>query len=113
MYQCKHVISIVILCHNNIDDDEVMLGSGDQVEPGQLSLQLDAAIGLPASLFEQIDDRDNIGVFVALYETPILFPFSRENTTSKQRVVGSHVLATTVGPDINFQNLDEPITIVF
>ena len=90
-----------------------MFGSGDQVEDGQLAPGLDAAIGLPASLFGRIDDCDNIGIFVALYETPILFPFSRENTTSKQRVVGSHVLATTVGHGIHFQNLDEPVTIVF
>ena len=93
-----------------------MLGSGDQVEPGQLSPQLDAAISLPASLFERIDDRDNVGVFFALYETVTLFPVGGEliDRTSLPRynAVGSDILAATVGPGINFQNLDDPVAIV-
>ena len=58
----------------------------------------------------------NVSVFFALYDTAILFPVnggnSRNNDGSKQTEVGSSVLAATVGPDINFQNLIEPITIV-
>ena len=93
-----------------------MLGSEDQVEPGQLSPQLDAAISLPATLFEQIDDRDNIGIFFALHEASTLFPID-ENPSStflspRKASVGSHILAATVGPGINFQNLDEPVTIL-
>ena len=93
-----------------------MLGSGDQIEPGQLSPQLDAAISLPASLFERIDDRVNVGVFFALYETPTLFPVGGQlidrTSLPKNNVVGSDILAATVGPGINFQNLDDPVTLV-
>ena len=90
-----------------------MLGSEDQVEPGQLSPQLDAAVSLPATLFEQIDDRDNIGIFFALHEASTLFPIGRNpSSTPREASVGSYILATTVGPGINFQNLDEPVTIL-
>ena len=90
-----------------------MLDSGDEVKIGQLSSELDAAVSLPSTLFERIDDRDTIGVFVALYDTPILFPVGREsNSSSKQRIVGSQILAATVGPGFNFQNLIEPVTIL-
>ena len=76
---------------------------------------MDAAVSLPASLFEMIDDRDNIGIFVALYDTPIFFPVGKENAVSNsltQRTVGSQALAATVDPSINFQDLDEPVIIV-
>ena len=93
-----------------------MLGSEDQVEPGQLSPQLDAAVSLPATFFEQIDDRDNIGIFFALHEASTLFPIggNPSNTflSPRKASVGSHILAATVGPGINFQNLDEPVTIL-
>ena len=100
----------------SIGDNEVMIGSGDQIEPGKLSSQQKAAIGLPASLFKRIDDQANVGAFFVFYETPILFPVGGELTDrsslSRKNVVGSHVLAATVGPGINFLSLDEPITIV-
>ena len=90
-----------------------MLSSEDQVEPGQLSPRLDAAISLPATLFEQIDDRDNIGIFFALHEASTLFPIGgNSSSTPRKASVGSHILATTVGSGINFQNLDEPVTIL-
>ena len=70
----------------------------------------------PASLFGMITDRDNVSVFFALYDTPILFPVNGGNSTSSDgsvlTEVGSSVLAATVGPDINFQNLTDPIIIV-
>ena len=50
-------------------NNEVELGSGNRVKPGQLSPQQDAAISLNASL---IDERDNVGIFFALYDTPCL-----------------------------------------
>ena len=107
---------VVILCLKNVGDDDLMLGSGDQIEPGQLAPQLDAAISLPASLFERINDRVNVGVFFALYETPTLFPVSGEvtdgSTLPRKNVIGSDILAATVGPGINFQNLDDPVIIV-
>ena len=95
-------------------DDELKVGPGDQVEPGQLSAQLDAAISLPASLFKQIDGLTNVGIFFAFYEMSTLFPVGGGfmNRFSLQRTVGSYILAATVGPGIDFQNLDEPVTIV-
>ena len=99
----------------NVGDNDPMLGPGDQ---GQLSPQMDAAISLPASLFERIDDRDNVGVFFALHEASTLFPvhgdvdFSDTLNSPWKTSVGSHILAATVGPGINFQNLDEPVTIL-
>ena len=100
-----------------VDDNDVMLGPGDQVQPDQLSPQLDAAISLPASLFERIVDHDNhVGIFFALYEASTLFPvhgdFSDTLSLPRKTSVGSHILAATVGPGINFQSLDEPVTIL-
>ena len=96
-----------------VGENKVTLDSGDEVKIGQLSSELDAAVSLPATLFERIDDRDTIGVFVALYDTPILFPAGGEsNSSSKRRIVGSQILAATVGPGFNFQNLIEPVTIL-
>ena len=92
-----------------------MLASGDQVEPGQLPAQFDAAISLPASLFGRIDDRLNVGVFFAFYEISNLFPVAGESGGSslpRQTVVGSDIIAAAVGPGLNFQNLDEPVTIL-
>ena len=91
--------------------------SEDGVMAGQLPPQLNAAISLPASLFGMIsDDRDNVSVFFALYDTPILFPVnggnSRSSDGSVQTEVGSSVLAATVGPDIDFQNLIDPVIVV-
>lgn len=82
----------------------------------QLAPQQDAAINLPASLFGRITDRPNVGVFFALYNRTVLFPPSGRtevvNGVATQSEVGSLVLAATVGPGLNFQNLEKPVTIV-
>ena len=87
----------------------------DQTMPGQLSPQQDAAIRLPPSLFETINNRPNIGIFFGRYEVATLFPVSRGNNngeqTSRQTQVGSQVLAATVGQNLPLQNLSEPITV--
>ena len=109
---------MVKLTFSTADDNEVTSATGDIVEPGELSSQLNAAVGLPASLFQQIDNStNNIGIFFAFYESSSLFPvgggtvnISNSPTTT---VVGSQVIAATVGSGINFQNLREAITIVF
>lgn len=92
------------------------MDSGIEVMAGQLPPQLNAAISLPASLFQMITGRNNVSVFFALYDTPILFPVNGGNSISSdgsvQTEVGSSVLAATVGPDINFLNLTEPVIIV-
>ena len=82
--------------------------------PGQLSPQQDAAISLPASLFQTITDREDVGIFFALYNTSTLFPVNGgiNRNASRRREVGSRVLAATVGPGLNFPNLAENVTIV-
>ena len=97
-----------------IGNNEFEIDDGDEVMPGELSPRQDAAISLPASLFESITDREDVGIFFALYDTPILFPVNRGSSRDESRrtEVGSRVLAATVGPDLNFQNLTENVTIV-
>ena len=98
-----------------------MLGNDSEVatdiEPGEFSSPLNAAFGLPASLFQRINNRTNIGIFFALYESSSLFPIHGGTVNISQSprvtVVGSQVLAATVGSGINFQNLTEAVTIVF
>lgn len=100
----------------NVGDNKVSSVTGDVVEPGELLSQLHAAVGLPASLFERIDDQPNIGVFFAFYQSSSLFPVGSETNISSspiRNVVGSQVLAATVGSGINFQNLSEAVTIIF
>lgn len=100
---------LYILGSNNFTvDDE------DQVLPGQLLPQQDAAISLPASLFQTITDREDVGIFFALYNLSTLFPVDggRNRNALRQREVGSHILATTVGPGLDFPNLVDNVTIV-
>ena len=82
--------------------------------PGQLSPQQDAAISLPASLFQNISNREDVGIFFALYNTSTLLPVNGgiNRNASRQREVGSRILAAIVGPGLNFSNLVENITIV-
>ena len=95
-----------------------MASTGNISGSDELSPQFNGAIGLPASLFQQIDDRPNIGIFFALYESPSLFPVAEDtnSTTSsspRRKMVGSQVLAATVGFGIDFQNLSEDVTVAF
>ena len=93
-----------------------MLAAGDEVRPGQLPPQQEAAISLPALLFQMIADRTNVGVFFALYDTPILFPVDGgsniNSDTPRKTEVGSRVLAATVGPGLDFPILDDPVIVV-
>ena len=93
-----------------------MLAPGDAVKAGQLSPDQTAAISLPASLFQQIDNRSTVGIFFALYNTSVLFPVGAESAVNidvgRRTEVGSQVLAATVGPGLIFQNLPEPVTLV-
>ena len=79
-----------------------------------------ATINLPDSLFERINNPDDVGIFFALYNTPILFPVGEQsatnNTTSVETEtrVGSLVAASSVGPDIasTFDNLEDNVTVI-
>ena len=107
---------MVKLIFSIVGDNEVTSATGDVVEAGKLSSQLNVAIGLPASLFQQIDNCPNIGIFFAYYESSSLFPVGGGRNISDspiRNVVDSQVIAATVGSGINFQNLSEAVTIVF
>ena len=82
----------------------------DQTMPGQLSF--DAAIRLPPSLFEELNNLPNVGVFFGRYEMPTLFPVGGSSSNGARRTqVGSQVVAATVGQNLPLQNLSEPVTI--
>ena len=79
--------------------------------PGQLSA--DAAIRLPPSLFEQLNNLPNVGAFFGRYERPTLFPVGGSNNNGARRTqVGSQVVAATVGQNLPLRNLPEPVTII-
>ena len=86
--------------------------------PITLSASETAAAFLPASLFQSITDRNGIGIFFAVYDTGVLFPTANDTETiprthsSITTVVGSPVLAATVGPGLNFVRLVESVMIL-
>lgn len=84
--------------------------------PLQLSSQQDAAVNLPRSVFQQINDSENVGVFFGRYEAATLFPVEGRsaisNTARRQAQVCSRVLAATVGQNVSIQNLEEPVTVL-
>ena len=61
-----------------------------------------------------INNSPNVGVFYAVYNSSVLFPVSGNEDTSAQRQtqVVSSVIAATVGQNMTFQDLLEPVTIV-
>ena len=71
-----------------------------------------AAVFLPASLFHSITNRTNVGIFFNVYDTGVLFPITKETNASIKTVVGSPVLAATVGSGLDFNGLAEPVTIM-
>ena len=73
-----------------------------------------SSITLPPSLFDDVPvDRPVIGIFFALYRNSALLPATRmmNNETFANTEVGSPIVAATVGPDIDFVNLNPPVTI--
>ena len=83
-----------------------------------LSVNTTAATYLPASLFQSIVNRTNVGVVFNVYNTGVLFPITNATeqvqgtNASITTVVGSPVLGVTVGPGLNFSNLTEPVRIL-
>ena len=95
----------------------VELVESEEVTPGRLAPREVAAIRLPASLFQRIENGPqtpggSVGVFFAVYDVPSLFPLSPANEENENRTVGSRILASTVGPGFDFSNLGEPVSIV-
>ena len=96
--------------------DELTHSSEDEVnDTSLLSPQQDAAIRLPASLFESIQYHNSIGIFFAFYEQSTLFPVNTDDDDSgapSKVQVGSPVIASTVGGDnFSIENLGEPVII--
>ena len=89
--------------------------SADALEDGfVLPEAVLASVSLPPSLFATIEDRDPVGVFFALYESPTLFPVREEEQVSElsfRPAVASSVVAATVGPGLDFSDLDPPVEI--
>ena len=97
------------------DGSEALLLSNNQMTPGLLSPQQNAAISLPQSLFQMINNSDDIGVFFGVYETATLFPVGEANIASdpsRQFQVCSNVVAATVGQNMSIQNLEDSVTVV-
>ena len=77
---------------------------------------LAASVVLPKSLFTNIIDQSEVGLNFALYHRSTLLPLrQRENLSSivadRTTVVGSSVIAATVGSGLPFNNLKSPIGI--
>jgi hypothetical protein len=108
-----HINAHAIL-HNIIgaDINEAMLGSGDQVMPGKLPSQQNAAIVLPGSLFERIN-LPTVGAVFGVYESANLFPVAgADYNDTIVTEVGSQILSATVGnTSINLDDLREPVSV--
>ena len=84
---------------------------------GELPENAVASVALPPELFNDVDvSRDPVGVFFALYSEPTLFPVRQpertENDTSSLRSeVASSVVASTVGPGLDFSSIYPPVVI--
>ena len=82
-----------------------------------VTLNETAAVFLPASLFQLITNQSSVAIFFAVYNTGVLFPITnatklvQRTNASVTTVVGSPVLAVSVGPGLNFSGLVEPVRI--
>lgn len=74
-----------------------------------------ASVALPPELFAGVS-RNPVGVFFGLYTEPTLFPVRvpvrMENDMSSRRSeVASSIVAATVGPGLDFSDLDPPVVV--
>lgn len=85
-------------------------GADDTLPPGAV-----ASVSLPPELFADVI-RDPVGVFFTLYTEPTLFPIRlpmrmENDSTTLRSEVASPIIAATVGPGLDFSNLDPPVVI--
>ena len=93
--------------------------SGSLAAPTLLSRPLaagqDASITLPPAAFAATPQTPHVGVYFALYHTPVLFPLRSPEggvaTNATRTVVASSVLATTVSTDLLPSNITPPVQI--
>ena len=74
-----------------------------------------ASVSLPPELFAGIN-KDFVGVFFGLYTEPTLFPVrlpsrTESDATTLRSEVASPIVAATVGPGLNFSDVDPPVMI--
>ena len=82
------------------------------LSPTHTQAGVSSTITLPPSLFNNIPaDRPVTSVFFTLYENSALLPATMNNDIFTSTEVGSPIVAATVGTDINFVDLDPPVTI--
>ena len=112
-YYCYNTATIII-------DNDDSTNSGP-VTPGRLPPKQDAAISLPATLFQRVDNQESVGVFFAFYETATLFPVSVQSQNAiiedgeiiRETEVGSQIVAATIDSDQEIIDLEDPVTIMF
>ena len=80
---------------------------------GDLGLEqnLRASITLAPNLFNQVTDRKTVGVFFGLYDEATLFPVRVMENNTRAQGIASPVVASTVGPGLDFSQLDPPVEI--
>ena len=95
------------------DVNKTVLGSGNQVRPGELSSQQNAAIVLPGSLFKRIINQPTVGAVFGVYESTNLFPVAgTDYNDTIVTEVGTQILSATVGnTSIHLDDLSEPVTV--
>ena len=110
-----YFLPLLQLPHMELAANGRSFSSGRQM--GNITRNETAAAFLPASLFQLITNQDSVAMFFAVYDTGVLFPITnatelvQRTNASVTTVVGSPVLAATVGPGLNFSVLMEPVRI--
>ena len=75
-----------------------------------------SSIKLPFSVFANIRNQTEVGLFFVLYRKSTLFPLrDRANATGvvdgRTTIVASSIIAATVGLGLSFKNLEPPVVI--
>ena len=74
------------------------------------------SVSLPPSLFKQINDTDtnSTGLVFTVYQKSTLFPVGRKASSSNKAKtkIGTNIIAASVGRDVAFENLQDPVTII-
>ena len=98
-----HLHTPIILSHEGTPSD------GNEVD----ATTTRDSIVLPPNVFQGIDNRENVGIFFALYDTANLFPVREMESAvaGRSSMVASSVLAATVGPGLFFNNLNPKVEI--
>ena len=92
--------------------------SNDISTPGLLVPQQNADISLPASLFQRINDTENVGIFFTFYQMDTLFPVGGVSMDSgvanyKRTQVGTSIVGATIISSADTTDLKDPVVITF